>query len=194
MNRSGLLFSTLFAALLLSAPALAAQETYQIDGDHSFADWSVRHVVAKTSGTFPGVQGKVLIDRDDLANSSVEVKISLLRVSSQHAKRDEHILKSDYLDAASFGEATFVSSKVVAKSKTEGEVSGKLTLHGVTREITIPFKVLGFGNDPWGGYRVGLEGKTTIKASDYGYGWGVKPGSPVGDEVELTLLLEGVRR
>lgn len=185
--------SGLLATLLVSSLAFAKQEAYEIDSAHSFANWSVRHVVAKTTGTFNDVQGKVLIDPDNLANSSVEVKINMLSVSSNHAKRDAHIVKDDYLNAAKFGVATFVSSKVVAKTATEGEITGKLTLHGVTKEITFPFKVLGFGSDPWGGYRVGLEGNTTIKASDFGYGWGKAAGAAVGDDVELTLLIEAKR-
>lgn len=181
------------ASMLFSLSAYAQQEIYTIDSEHSFANWSVRHVVAKTTGTFSDVQGRVVIDRSNLANSSVEAKINMLSVSSNHAKRDAHIVKDDYLNAAEFGEMTFVSTKVVAKSEAEGEITGKLTLHGVTREMTFPFKVLGFGTDPWGGYRVGFEAHTAIKASDFGYKWGLKPNGPVGDDIEITLLLEGKR-
>ncbi|HEY8355204.1 MAG TPA: YceI family protein [Methylophilaceae bacterium] len=188
------LTTAIAVSMLFSASAYAAQETYVIDKDHSFANWSVRHVVARTSGTFSDVQGKVVIDRNNLANSSVEAKISVLSVNSSHPKRDAHIVKDDYLNAAKFGEMTFVSTKVVAKSETEGEVTGKFTMNGVTKEITFPFKVLGYGEDPWGGYRVGLEGHTTLKASDYGYKWGLKPNGPVGDEIEVTLLIEGKRQ
>lgn len=184
--------SGLLIALLGSSTAFAKQESYAIDPEHSFTNWSVRHVVARTTGTFNDMQGKLLIDADNLENSSIEVSINMLSVNSSHAKRDAHIVKEDYLDAQRFGKATFVSSKVVASSATEGEITGKLTLHGVTREVTFPFKVLGFGDDPWGGYRVGLEANTTIKASDYGFGW--SKSGPVGDEVELTLLIEAKRQ
>lgn len=188
-----LVVSGLAASMLFSISVQAQQETYAIDSEHSFANWSVRHVVAKTTGTFSDIQGKVVIDRANLANSSVEAKINMLSVSSNHAKRDAHIVKDDYLNAAKFGEMTFVSTKVVAKSETEGEITGNFTLHGVTKEMTFPFKVLGFGTDPWGGYRVGLEAHTAIKASDFGYKWGLKPNGSVGDDVEITLLLEGKR-
>lgn len=186
--------TTIAASMLFSVSAYAAQETYVIDKEHSFANWSLRHVVAKTSGTFHDVQGKVVIDRGNLANSSVEAKINVLSISSNHAKRDAHIVKDDYLNAAKFGEMTFVSSKVTPKNETEGEITGKFTMHGVSKEITFPFKVLGFGDDPWGGHRVGLEGRTTLKASDFGYQWGIKPSSSVGDDIEVTLLIEGIRQ
>jgi len=147
----------------------------------------------QTSGSFSDVQGVVKIDREQLANSSVNAKISVASISTRNAKRDEHIQKPEYLDAVKFGEITFVSSKVEAKSATEGVMTGQFTLHGVTKEIAIPFKVLGFGADPWGGQRTGFEAHTTIKASDYGFTWMQKANSPVGDDIEITLLIEGVK-
>lgn len=182
-----------FFLLLISGFALADQETYKIDDSHSFINWTIRHVASKTSGTFSDVKGKILIDRTNLANSSIEAKISLLSVNSSHTKRDEHIKKDEYLDAGHFAEAQFVSSKIVASSETEGVLTGKLTLHGVTKEMTFPFKVLGFGTDPFGGYRMGVEAHTSIKASDFGFAWPLKPKAPVGDDVEITLLIEGVK-
>ena len=182
------------AALVLACShALAEQETYKIDENHSFANWSVRHVASKTSGTFSDVTGKILIDRDNLANSSVEAKINMLSVNSSHAKRDKHIKEKDYLDVEKFAEMTFVSKKIEAKSTTEGVITGVFTMHGVTKEMTIPFKVLGFGTDPWGGYRTGFEAKTSLKASDFGFTWGLKPSPSVGYEIEITLLIEGVK-
>lgn len=186
--------STLALALMaLSGLALADQETYRIDDNHSFANWTIRHVASKTSGTFTDIKGKILIDRNNLANSSVEAKINLLSVNSSHAKRDEHIKKEDYLDVAKFSEMTFVSSKIEAKNNTEGVITGTFTMHGVAKKMTFPFKVLGFGTDPWGGYRTGIEAHTSLKASDFGFTWPLKPNAPVGDDIEITLLIEGVK-
>ena len=185
--------ATVLGLLLLSAQASAEVENYKIDPAHSFANWSVRHVVAKASGTFTDITGTVEIDRANLANSRVNARINVLSVNSGLAKRDDHIKKEDYLDAYKFGEMTFVSTKVVPTGKDEGLLTGNLTLHGVTKEITMPFKVLGFGTDPWGGYRSGFEAKTGLMASDYGFKWSLKPNAPVGDDIEITLLIEGVR-
>jgi polyisoprenoid-binding protein YceI len=170
----------------------AEQDVYRIDDTHSFANWTIRHVASKTSGTFNDIKGTVRIDRENLANSGVEARINMLSVNSGHAKRDDHIRKEDYLDAHRFGEMTFVSTRVQAKDADEGILTGTLTMHGVSREISFPFKVLGFGTDPWGGYRMGLEAHTSLKASDYGFTWPLKPNPSVGDEVEITLLIEGV--
>ncbi|MDP3306727.1 YceI family protein [Methylotenera sp.] len=193
MKNSCVQISILITSVLLSSLAMAAPETYKIDNAHSFANWTIRHVASKTSGTFSDVTGKVLIDQDNLANSSVEAKINVLSINTSHAKRDEHIKKEDYLDAVKFGEMTFVSTKVTAKNSTEGVLTGNFTMHGVTKEISFPFKLLGFGTDPWGGYRTGIEAHTMIKASDYGFGWAAKVGAPVGDDIEVTLLIEGVK-
>ena len=112
------------------------------------------------------IRDRVKIDRDNLVNSSVDAKIKVASISTGHAKRDAHIQKPEYLDAVNFGEISFVSTKIEAKSATEGVMTGKFTLHGITKEMRIPFKVLGFGNDPWGGERSGFEAHTAIKASD----------------------------
>lgn len=178
---------------LFSSLALADQENYKIDDSHSFANWTIRHVASKTAGTFNDIKGTILIDRNNLQNSSVDARINMLSVNSGHAKRDAHIKKGDYLDAYKFGEMHFVSSKVEAKGADEGILTGQLSLHGVTKEISFPFKVLGFGDDPWGGYRMGVEAHTTLKASDYGFTWPLKPNASVGDDIEIALLIEGVR-
>jgi polyisoprenoid-binding protein YceI len=182
------------ASLLALSNAMAEIENYKIDKAHSFANFSIRHVASKLSGTFSDVTGNLKIDRDNLANSSVDAKISLLSVNTSLAKRDEHIKKEEYLDVGHFADMQFVSTKVIAsKNANEGVITGKLTLHGVTKELTFPFKVLGFANDPWGGYRTGIEAKTNLKASDFGFTWAAKAGGPVGDDLEVTLLIEGVK-
>jgi polyisoprenoid-binding protein YceI len=187
------------AIMMTSGLVMADPDTYRIDSTHSFANWTIRHVASKTSGTFSDVTGKLVIDSTHLANSSVMAKINVLSINSSHARRDERIKKEEYLDASRFNQMTFVSTQVIAvnsssSSTTEGVLTGNFTMHGVTKEISFPFKVLGFGSDPWGGYRVGLEAHTLIKASDYGFGWASKAGAPIGDDIEVTLLIEGVKQ
>lgn len=180
--------------LLVNLPAVADTDTYAIDNTHSFASFTIRHVVSKTTGTFPDIKGKILIDRLDLSKSSVEAKINVMSVNTNHAKRDAHIReKADYLDAGKFGWMDFISTKIEATTQDEGLLTGNLTLHGVTKEISFPFKLLGFGNDPWGGQRAGFEAHTVIKASDYGFAWGSQPKGPIGDDIEIVLLIEGIK-
>ncbi len=193
MRKNSLQAIVLLSTVVVSGVAMADQEAYNIDNGHSFANWNIRHVASKTSGTFSDIKGKILIDRNNLANSSVEAKINVLSVNSTNAKRDDHIKKEEYLDAGRFSEMTFVSSKVEAKNNTEGVITGTFTMHGVAKQMAFPFTVLGFGTDPWGGYRMGLEAHTILKASDFGFAWSLKPDAPVGDDIEITLLIEGVK-
>lgn len=193
MSKYFLQKSVLLSALLFCSLATADQEAYRIDDGHSFANWNIRHVASKTSGTFSDIKGKILIDRNNLANSSVEAKINVLSVNSSHAKRDEHIKKAEYLDAGKFSEMTFVSSKIEAANNTDGVITGTLTMHGVAKQLSFPFTVLGFGTDPWGGNRVGIEAHTSLKASDFGFTWPLKSDAPVGNDLEITLLIEGVK-
>ncbi len=182
------------ALVLACSHAFAEADAYRIDDSHSFANWSIRHVASKTSGTFSDIKGKIMIDVDHLANSSVEAKINMLSVNSSHAKRDKNIKEeAEYLDTNKFAEMTFVSKNIEASSNTEGVMTGVLTMHGVAKEMTFPFKVLGFGSDPWGGYRAGFEAHTALKASDFGFAWPLKKDAPVGDDIEITLLIEGVK-
>ncbi len=181
------------ALLLVCSHALAEPDAYRIDDSHSFANWSIRHVASKTSGTFSDIKGKILIDVNDLTKSSVDAKINMLSVNSSHAKRDEHIKKPEYLDVEKFAEMTFLSKKIEASSNAEGVMTGVLTMHGVAKEMTFPFKVLGFGSDPWGGYRAGFEAHTSLKASDFGFAWPLVKDAPVGNDIEITLLIEGVK-
>jgi len=183
----------LLSFALLSAGAMAETQTYNIDAKHSFANFSIRHIVAKASGTFTDITGVIKVDPEQLENASVSAKINVASVNTGLSKRDEHLQKPDYLDAVNFGEMTFVSTSVKPTSKTEGMMMGKFTMHGVTKEIAFPFKVLGFGADPWGGERSGFEGHVVIKASDYGFAWMKKENAPVGDDIAVTLLIEGIK-
>lgn len=183
------------ALLAWQPPAQAAPETYTIAGDHSFANWQIRHVASRVSGTFSDVTGTLVIDRDNLAASRVDAKIKMISMNSSHRERDLHTLSSQYLDTIKFPEMAFVSTAVKPTGPDAGTIHGKFTLHGVTREIEFPFRLLGFAPDPWGGFRTGVQAHTTVRLSDYGYAFGSDDPakSPLGNEVDITLLIEGIK-
>jgi polyisoprenoid-binding protein YceI len=199
MNYRKILTSALLIAgvisLILPLSAHAEVETYMIDKVHSMANFKIRHLFSKVSGTFSDVTGTIKIDRDNLEASKVEAIINVHSVDTNHEKRDNHLRSEEFFDVEKFAIMRFVSTSVEATGKNEGFIFGELTLHGVTRSVKVPFKVLGFGPDPWGGYRSGFEATTTIKRSDYGmnYGLGEGQGGAVGNEVEITLLIEGIK-
>lgn len=183
----------LAVSLLAASQAWAATETYNIDGTHSFANFTIRHVVSKTSGTFNDVAGVITLDPTNLNTATVRATINVSSVNTGFGKRDEHIKADKYLDVAKYTQIQFESTKITASNQTQGIMQGKLTMHGVTKLVDIPIRVLGYGADPWGGQRAGFEGHITLKASDYGFGWATGANAPVGDDIEVTLLIEGVK-
>ena len=182
-------------ALFLPLSVRAETETYMIDKVHSMANFKIRHLFSKVSGTFSDVTGTIRLDRGNLEASHVEATINVYSVDTNHEKRDNHLLSKDFFHAEKYPIMRFVSTSVEVTGENEGVMSGELTLHGVTRSVKMPFKILGFGPDPWGGYRSGFEATILLKRSDYGidYGLGEKGGSAVGDEVEVNMLIEGIK-
>ena len=180
--------------VFVSSSIFAQSGTYKVDHEHSFANWKIRHVVSKTSGTIPDMTGDMMINLDDMSQSKINVEMSLLKIDSDHKKRDNHIQEKKFLNTSVFPTITFNSTKIVMQDDTNGVVTGTLAMGGVEKILDIPFILLGFGDDPWGGYRVGLEGNINLKASDFGYSWGLKENSSLGDKIEVNLLVEGIKQ
>jgi polyisoprenoid-binding protein YceI len=178
--------------LASTTPARAEVETFSIDSAHSFANWELRHVVARTSGTFHDIKGTVSLDLSNLAKSSVNAVISVYSLNSSHLRRDVHTLTDEFLDARNYPEMKFVSSSVSPQTHEKGTLTGQLSLHGVTKPVTMEYQILGFGPDPWGGMRAGFKATTRINRSDFGI-TKYTPTGPVGNEVDITLLIEGIK-
>jgi polyisoprenoid-binding protein YceI len=199
MNWRRILFTAVLMAgvvtLLLPLSAQAEVETYMIDKIHSMANFKIRHLFSKVSGTFSDLNGTIWLDRNNLQASRVDATINVYSIDTNHEKRDNHLRSKDFFHVDKYPIIRFVSTKVEVTGENEGVMSGELTMHGVTRPVNLPFKILGFGPDPWGGYRSGFEATTVLKRSDYGidYGLNQKGGSAVGDEVEINILIEGIK-
>ena len=182
----------LLVASAFALPARAEIQNFKIDNTHSFANWEIRHVVARTSGTFHDVQGKVILDTENIAKSTVEANISVYSLNSSHIKRDVHVLTDEFLGARDYPDMKFTSTKIMPITSEKGTLGGNLTLHGITKPVTLDYQILGLGKDPWGGMRIGFKATTRINRSDYGISKHV-PYGPVGNEVDITLLIEGIR-
>jgi len=199
MNYRRILFTAVLIAgvmaLLLPLTVRAEVETYMIDKVHSMANFKIRHLFSKVSGTFSDVNGTIWLDKGNVEASRVDATINVYSVDTNHEKRDAHLLSKDFFHVEKYPIMRFVSTTVEVTGENEGVMSGDLTMHGVTRSVKVPFKILGFGPDPWGGYRSGFEAKTLLKRSDYGidHGLGEKGGGAVGDEVEVNILIEGIK-
>lgn len=178
--------------LSLTQIATAAVETYVIDNVHSSLGFSIRHFVSKVPGTFTTFAGTIHVDRGNLENSSVEATIEVGSVNTAEPKRDNHLKSADFFDVANHGTATFKSRKWTKTGEDTFDVTGDLTLHGVTKEVVLHTTLLGFGDGNRGAKLSGWEATTTIKKSDFGVNGPAVMGKTLGDEVALRINLEAV--
>ncbi len=186
--RAGLGAAALMTAAIV-LPANAA-DTYKIDSAHSSVMFSVRHLgISNLRGQFNDISGTVLFDKDNPSNSSVEMSVAVESLDTHFAMRDQNVKSSYYLDAKQFPTITFKSTKVEGSGDTF-KVTGDFTLHGVTKQLTIDFTKVGEGKGTQGELRAGGETRFTIKRSDFGMNFQL---GPVGDEVAITLSVEGVK-
>jgi polyisoprenoid-binding protein YceI len=170
---------------------MAADYVVDKEGQHAFVDFKISHLgYSYITGTFKDIDGKFSFDAAKPEDSKIEFNVNTASVFTNHAERDKHIASADFLDASKFGKATFVSTSVKSTGKNTADVTGDLTLLGVTKPVVVKATFLGEGKDPWGGYRAGFEGTTTIKRSDFGK---QKDLGPASDVVELYVTFEGVK-
>ena len=178
-------------ALLTAGQAMAADYTIDKEGQHAFIDWKISHLgFSFIHGTFKDWSGTFSWDAAKPADSKIDVTLKTASLFSNHAERDKHIASADFLNASKFGKATFVSTSVKSTGANTADVTGDLTLLGVTKPVVVKATFLGEGKDPWGGYRAGFEGTTSIKRSDFGK---QKDLGPKSDAVELYVSFEGVK-
>ena len=183
------------AVLLLGlfAANTFAGEKFEIDVSHSNITFTVRHMsIAKVNGEFKSFSGTIVYDDKDVTKSSVSVTIKTASIDTENEGRDNHLRGDDFFNAAKDSLITFVSKKVEKKGDDYVAI-GDFTLRGVTKEIALPFKILGTVKDQRGNTRLGVEAKTTINRFDYGVKWDrtFEPNNlVVANEVDITLHIE----
>jgi polyisoprenoid-binding protein YceI len=179
----------------LALPLVAqtpARDTFVVDKNHSMATFKVRHMVSNVVGQFRDFNADVDIDRENPAKSSVAFTINATSIDTGNANRDTHLRSPDFFDVEKFPTITFKSTAIAAKSKTEFDVTGDLTMHGVTRRVTLPVTFGGFGKTARG-EKAGFEVETTLNRKDYGVLWNKnldEGGLLLGDDVKVTINLE----
>jgi polyisoprenoid-binding protein YceI len=184
------------SALLSAGQAMAADYVVDKEGQHAFVDFKISHLgYSYITGTFKDIDGKFSFDAAKPEDSKIEFNVHTASVFTNHAERDKHIASADFLNVGKFDKATFVSTSVKstgknADGKETADVTGNLTLLGVTKPVVVKATFLGEGKDPWGGYRAGFEGTTSIKRSDFGK---QKDLGPTSDAVDLYVSFEGVK-
>lgn len=179
----------------LAVPAVAA-ENYKVDPVHSSLVFRSRHAnIGVVYGRFNALAGQFALDEADASKSSFGFEVQTASVDTQQEKRDAHLKSPDFFNARQYPTITFKSTAVKKGQQPNTlEVTGDLTFHGVTKQITVPVEVTGKGEFPKGTQRAGIESVFTIRMSDFD----VKgiPGMPgaVGDEVRLMFAAEGVKQ
>jgi len=179
-------------ASVLTLPTLVNAADYKIDtkGAHASINFKVSHLgYSFIQGRFNTFSGEFSYDANDVEASKVSVNIDTTSLDSNHAERDKHLKGSDFINVGKFATSTFVSNKVVKNTDGSLAISGDLTLHGVTKNITLDTQIIGEGQDPWGGYRVGFEATTRLELKDFGIK--VLGASSYAD---MNLQVEGIKQ
>lgn len=170
---------------------------YDLDPAHTTVEFVVRHMmIAKVRGRFTKIAGHIdLADGSDVP-TQLEVTIDAASIDTREPQRDAHLASPDFLDAATYPQITFRSSRIEGNGETFN-VYGDLSVHGVTREIVLDTTFEGRGSDPWGNQRVGYEAHAKISRKDFGLNWNQAletGGVLVGDEVKIEISAEAVAR
>jgi polyisoprenoid-binding protein YceI len=169
-----------------------AADTYQIDSVHSCVVFRVKHMaVGYSVGRFNDTAGTVVVDEQNMAATTMNIQIKVDSIDTANAMRDKHLKGPDFFDVEKFPTASFVSKSVKPVKEQTYEVTGDLTIHGVTRPVTLMMDRVGAGKDPKGMMRTGFEGSITIKRSEFGMK-NMLPG--IGDDVWLLIGFEAVKQ
>ncbi len=182
----------LTAAVTASSLALAAP--WKIDSSHSGANFGVKHLqISTVNGSLGTVSGTVDIDEKDVTKSKVDASIDVKDINTKEPKRDDHLRSPDFFDVAKFPTVTFKSTRFEKGAGNKVKVTGDLTMHGVTKSVTLDGELSGEVTNPWGGKVRAFSGTTTINRKDFGLGWNKTleaGGLLVGEEVKVDIEAE----
>ena len=191
-------FAVVILALSFAATTGFAQpEKYEIDPVHSNVGFTVRHmVIAKVIGKFNEFSGAIVYDEQDITKSSVTAIIKTASIDTDNERRDNHLRSADFFDAENHPEISFFSKKIEKRDNAYVAI-GDLTMRGVTKEIELPFTILGTVKDQRGNTRIGIEAGVKLNRFDYEVTWdrALDDGNlVVSNEVEVNLSLAAVMR
>lgn len=187
-----LAITSLIVSTMLMPVVNAANYIIDNKGAHASINFKIKHLgYSWLTGRFDKFGGKFSYDPANISAAKIEVNIDTSSINSNHAERDKHLKSDDFLDVSAFSTAKFISTSVTEKASGKLEVAGVLTLHGVSKSIIIDAQTVGEGKDPWGGYRTGFSGTTSIALSDFAIKMNLGPAST---HVQLNLHIEGVKQ
>jgi polyisoprenoid-binding protein YceI len=180
------------SGLLSVGQANAADYVIDKEGQHAFVTFKISHLgYSWLYGSFKDFDGSFSFDAASPEASKVKVKLQTASLDSNHAERDKHLRSADFLNTSKYPEAVFESTAVKSTGDGTADITGNLSLNGVTKPVVIAATFIGEGKDPWGGYRAGFEGSTRIQLKDFDIQRDLGPAS---QEAELIISVEGVRQ
>ena len=187
---------SVITAAAAAAPLFAA-DTYTVDKNHSDASFQIRHFASKVRGQFADFEGTIQADPAQPALSTVSFKIKSASIDTHNADRDKHLRSPDFFDAEKCPDISFQSTKVTPTGKDKYDVAGTLTLHCVSKPMTIPVTYLGVAKDPGGNERASFEVVTKLNRKDFGMNWNKTldaGGLMLSDDVDVEINLETVKK
>ncbi|MDQ1645685.1 MAG: hypothetical protein QOJ50_1869 [Cryptosporangiaceae bacterium] len=171
--------------------------TYNLDAAHTRIGFSARHaMVTKVRGAFNEFEGTAVLDGAEPSKSSATVTIKAASIDTRNADRDAHLRSNDFFSMDEFPEITFVSTSVEQADPSTYNVTGDLTIKGITKPVTIPFEFTGAVVDPWGNQRVGFEGSATVNRKDWGVNFNATleaGGLLVSEKITLEFEVSAVK-
>ncbi|HKC55338.1 MAG TPA: YceI family protein [Vicinamibacterales bacterium] len=169
--------------------------TYSIDKAHSDATFQVRHLLSKVRGRFSDFEGTIEYDELNPERSLVAVTIHAAGIDTNERDRDTHLRSADFFDVEKFQTLTFRSTAIARKGDQRFDVTGDLTIRGVTRPVAFDVTFLGKAKDPWGNERIAFEAEAAVNRKDFGLNWNAvleTGGFLVGDEVKISLSVQAI--
>ena len=176
----------------IPVPAVPEVSKWELDPENSSAEFVCKHVFSKVRGMFPKPSGTVSLDEATPANSQISAAIDVSSITTGVEERDTHLKSADFFDVAKYPAITFVSTSVSRSSAASYSVTGNLTMHGVTKPVTLAVTASPPFNHA-GGIRRGIEATTSVNRKDFGLRWefpGEGAGVVVGDNIEITINAE----
>jgi len=171
--------------------------TYVLDPAHTRIGFVARHaMVTKVRGQFNEFEGSAVVDADDFTKSTAQLTIQAASINTHNEQRDGHLRSNDFLALEEYPEITFVSTGVRQTGDTSLELTGDLSIRGVTNAVTVPFEFEGAATDPFGNLRVGFEGSLVINRKDYGVNWNAAleaGGVLVSEKVTLEFEVSAIK-
>ena len=192
-----LLFSLALTGLLALDVAAARADTFALDPGHSGVNFKISHLgLSWTYGRFNHAEGTFILDPANPARSSFSFTVHVESLDTNSKQRDDHLRSPDFFDIEKFPAITF-EAKEVKKDGNQQVLVGRFTMHGVTKDLSLPVTIKGPIKDPWGNMRVGLEASTKLNRKDYGLTWNKvleAGGVMVGEDVSIQINAEFVKQ